>query len=90
MLRDRYVRETRKKKQPSGSATRAVPPWELQQSMSVLNDFVKYRKLVSGAIINSRLFAGSMADINNYYFSNLTYYRITQIYIVRYAQAGTM
>ena len=46
-LRDRYVREIREKKQPSGSATRAVPPWELQQSMSFL---VKHRKLVSGAI----------------------------------------
>ena len=40
------MREIRKKKQPSGSATKAIPPWELQQSMSSLNDFVKHRKLV--------------------------------------------
>ena len=56
-LRDYYVREIRKKKQPSGSTTRAVAPWELQQSMSFLNDFVKHRKLISGAVLNSAFFS---------------------------------
>ena len=32
--------------QPSGSATKAIPQWEVQQSLSFLDDFVKHRKLV--------------------------------------------
>ena len=56
-LRDRYVRETRKQKQPSGSATKSIPPWELVQSMRFLNDFVKHRKLVSLLLLLLLLFS---------------------------------
>ena len=56
-LRKCYVRETRKKKKLSGSATRAVSPWELQQSTSFLNYFVKHKKLVSGIIVNNVFFS---------------------------------
>ena len=56
-LRYRYVREAQKQKQPSGSATKTIPPWELLQSMTFLNDFVKHRKLVSLLLLYLLLFS---------------------------------
>ena len=43
-LRDRYVREVRKKKKPTGSAAKTTPSWELLEHMTFLRDFVKHRK----------------------------------------------
>ena len=43
-LREHFVRETKKKKKPTGSAAKTTPQWALYDHLLFLKDFVKHRK----------------------------------------------
>ena len=44
VLRDRFVRELKKKKKPTGSAANNSSTWDLLEHMMFLKDFVKHRR----------------------------------------------
>ena len=46
VLRDRFVRELKKKKKPTGSAAKTTPDWELLEHMMFIRDFIKHRRYI--------------------------------------------
>lgn len=48
-LREHFVRETKKKKKPTGSAAKTTPQWALYDHLLFLKDFVKHRNTVGNA-----------------------------------------
>lgn len=43
-LRERFVKELKKKNKPTGSGATVCAPWELFGHMEFIKDFVKHRK----------------------------------------------
>jgi len=44
LLRERFVKELKKKKKPSGKEAKVCVPWELFSHMEFIRDYVKHRR----------------------------------------------